>query len=70
MGNKEKIKRIWYQGFTDPEVHSVYVNKLQAHLDEISGETVSTSFFGISPPASHLHPVEELRCSLIAMKNI
>ena len=69
MVNQEKKKKIWYQGFTDPEVHGVYVNKLQAHLDKISGENVSTCFFGISPPASHLHPIEELRCSLIAIKN-
>tara|TARA_A100001037_G_C15121393_1_gene624012 strand:+ start:1411 stop:2196 length:786 start_codon:yes stop_codon:yes gene_type:complete len=69
MISEDKIRKIWYQGFTDPEIHSVYINKLQAHLDKIAGQNTSITFFGISPPASHLHPVEELRCSLIAMKN-
>jgi len=61
--------RIWYQGFTDPITHKIYVDKLQAHLNEIAGVGVSVVFHGISPPASHLHPIEELRCSLSAMQN-
>ena len=61
--------RIWYQGFTDPVVHKVYVDKLQAHLNEIAGDGVTVRFHGITPPAGHIHPVEELRCSLSAMAN-
>ena len=52
--------------FTDPEVHGCdYVNKLQAHLDKISGRKCFNNFFGISPPASHLHPIEELDVVLL-----
>ena len=61
--------RIWYQGFTDPEIHAAYVGRLQAHLDRVAGPSVSVEFHGISPPARHLHAVEELRCSLVAMAN-
>ena len=61
--------RIWYQGFTDPGIHAAYVGRLQAHLDRVAGPSVSVEFHGISPPARHLHAVEELRCSLVAMAN-
>ena len=61
--------KIWYQGFTDPTIHKIYVDKLRAHLDEIADENVTIRFEGISPPASHVHPVEELRCSISAIKN-
>ena len=47
MISEDKIRKIWYQGFTDPEIHSVYINKLQAHLDKISGKNTSITFFGI-----------------------
>jgi len=70
LGIKKRKKiRIWYQGFTDPVVHSTYVEKLQAHLNEIAGLNFSIVFKGISPPASHLHPIEEMRCGLKAIEN-
>ncbi len=61
--------RIWYQGFTDPVAHRSYVGRLEAHLDRIAGHGVSVEFHGVVPPASHLHAIEELRCSLSAMAN-
>lgn len=61
--------RIWYQGFTDPVAHANYVDRLRQHLDAIAGDGVSVEFHGVVPPASQLHPVEELRCSLGAMAN-
>lgn len=61
--------RIWYQGFTDPVAHKTYVDKLQVHLNLIAGDGVTVDFHGIDPPAAHIHPIEELRCSLAAMKN-
>jgi len=61
--------RIWYQGFTDPVAHKIYVDLLQAHLNAIAGDGVTVEFHGIDPPAAHLHNIEELRCSLAAMAN-
>lgn len=61
--------RIWYQGFTDPVAHKIYVDRLQTHISSVSGENVSVEFHGIDPPAAHLHDIEELRCSLAAMAN-
>jgi len=61
--------RIWYQGFTDPDAHKIYVDKLQSHLNGIAGDGVTVEFHGIVPPANHLHAIEELRCSLRAMAN-
>lgn len=61
--------RIWYQGFTDPVAHKIYVDLLQDHLNTVAGEGVSVEFHGIDPPAAHLHTIEELRCSLAAMAN-
>lgn len=61
--------RIWYQGFTDPVAHKVYVDILQNHLNVIAGDGVTVEFHGIDPPAAHLHNIEELRCSLAAMAN-
>lgn len=61
--------RIWYQGFTDADVHKPYVDRLQAHLDAVAGPGVTVRFHGVRPPAAHLHAVEELRCSLRAMAN-
>ena len=69
MSDTPRPIRIWYQGFTDPEIHGAYVGRLQAHLDRVAGPSVSVEFHGISPPARHLHAVEELRCSLSAMAN-
>ena len=61
--------RIWYQGFTDPDAHKIYVDKLQSHLNGVAGDGVTVEFHGIVPPANHLHAIEELRCSLRAMAN-
>ncbi len=61
--------RIWYQGFTGSMVHKVYVDLLQAHLDSVADTNVNIEFHGINPPARHIHAIEELRCSLTAIKN-
>ena len=69
MTERKAPIRIWYQGFTDPVAHKSYVDRLQAHLDDIAGDDVKVEFHGVVPPAAHLHAIEELRCSLSAMAN-
>ena len=70
MTDQEQPIRIWYQGFTHPVVNKNYVDKLQAHLDSITGPGVTAAFNGVEPPASHLHALEEFRCAARAMQNV
>lgn len=63
MSDREDPIRIWYQGFTHPVINKNYVDRLQAHLDTITSPGVAAVFNGVSPPASHLHALEEFRCA-------
>ena len=69
MSDQEQPIRIWYQGFTHPVANKIYVERLQAHLDAITGPEVTAVFNGISPPAMHLHTLEEFRCAARAIQN-
>lgn len=59
--------RIWYQSFTDPDVHGAYIERLSAYLDEIGGEGTDFRIGGIKPSATAVHRVTEMRCALRAI---
>jgi Asp/Glu/hydantoin racemase len=59
--------RIWYQSFTDPDVHGAYIERLSAYLDEIGGEGTEFRIGGIKPSAAAVHRVTEMRCALRAV---
>jgi Asp/Glu/hydantoin racemase len=56
--------RIWYQSFTDPDVHGAYLERLSAYLDEIGGEGTEFRIVGVQPSAAAVHRVTEMRCTL------
>jgi Asp/Glu/hydantoin racemase len=59
--------RIWYQSFTDPDLHGAYLTRLGAYLDEIGGEGTEFEIAGIRPSAAAVHRVTEMRCALAAV---
>lgn len=59
--------RIWYQSFTDPDLHGAYIERLGAYLEEIGAEGTEFEIGGIKPSAAAVHRVTELRCALRAV---
>lgn len=59
--------RIWYQSFTDLDLHGPYIERLGAHLDEIGSEGTEFRIGGIKPSAAAVHRITEVRCGLAAL---
>lgn len=59
--------RIWYQSFTDLDLHRPYVERLGAHLERIGGEGTAFRIGGITPSGAAVHRITEMRCALQAL---
>ena len=69
MNESAKAYRIWYQGFTCPIENRAYVERLQQHFNTVADPEFNIEFHGISPPASSLHALTEMRCAVQCIKN-
>jgi Asp/Glu/hydantoin racemase len=65
----EGQKRIWYQGFTDPEEHHEYFDRLQTLVSECAEADVEVVCHGVVPSAKHVHGLTEFRCAGQAIRN-
>ena len=65
----QREKRIWYQGFTDPEEHHEYFSRLQALVAEVAEPGVTVDCHGIVPSAKYVHGLTEFRCAGQAIRN-
>jgi len=61
--------RIWYQGFTDPELHHEYFDRLQALVSEVADDGIEVECHGVVPSAKDVHGLTEFRCAGQAIRN-
>jgi allantoin racemase len=61
--------RIRYQSFVHPSRHAGYIERLEAHLDQIADPGTSYELIGIDPPMTQLHRLSELRCATQTVRN-
>ncbi|MEM0906821.1 MAG: aspartate/glutamate racemase family protein [Pseudomonadota bacterium] len=61
--------RIFWQSFTDETMASTYLGKLRAHLMEAALPGTTVDVGTLSPPDTHVHPLSEMRCARLMIKN-
>ncbi|MBS1888693.1 MAG: hypothetical protein JSU06_16040 [Actinobacteria bacterium] len=61
--------KLWYQSFTDWEVHGAYLTRLERYLGEIAAEETAIEVAGMRPPDLAVHRISELRCACQAIDN-
>jgi len=66
---EDRIRRVRYQSFVDPEEQRPYIDRLKAHLDLVAGFDTSYEVVGISPPDRYFHPITEFRIAGQVIRN-
>jgi allantoin racemase len=61
--------RIWYQSYVDAALGGPYLDHLRPHLERIRDRDTEISVREMTPPDSYAHPLMELRCARLAVKN-
>jgi allantoin racemase len=61
--------RVWYQSFTDPQIDTPYFERLRASVTSVLGEGYEVELHGMQPGDRFLHPLTELRCSTLLVRN-
>jgi allantoin racemase len=61
--------RIWYQSFTDPQIDAPYFDRLRAGVTSVLEEGYEVELHGMQPGDRFLHPLSELRCSKLLVRN-
>ena len=70
MNTKKDTFKIWFQGATDREQHSIYISKLEAHLAAIVNPNFTPEFHTVTPPATTTHALTELRIGYEIIRNV
>lgn len=55
--------KIWYQSYTDWDLHEPYLRRLDAYLKDIAGPDTSYDLVGMKPADLHVHRLSEIRCA-------